>query len=434
MENNDHVQSQSLIRAQDAARFPAHYYPPPEGAGYLREPEEEEKINLLDYWRVLVKRRWTILSFVFAVLAITAIATWKATPVYRSTIKLQIDPEQQSLLPFKEAQDFGSSYAQSQEYLQTQFKVLESKTLAARVIKALDLDTNPQFVEESMPSAKSKTIEFVENLFGLSDKKDDKNTDSAMTEGRKLAKLVKSFGKNLSASPIRNSRLVDVSFEARDPKLAANVVNQMAKEYIDMNLDTKYNSTTAATDYLSTKIVDLKAKVEKSEEELVRFSQSHDIYEISEKENVILQKLSDLNTALTDSQAERIKKESVWNIIQQAGPGNFPDVLRNELIKSLETNLATLKVQQAKLAASFRPGWPELDQITGQVVEAEAQLATERQKAIKNVETEFRTAVQREKLLKQSACRTESGSQQLQSELDSIQYSQAPGGYGQATL
>ena len=106
--------------------------------------------------------------------------------------------------------------------------------------------------------------------------------------------------------------------------------------------------------------------------------------------------------SLTSAQSERVQKESVWNIVQKATPGNFPDILRTQLIKDLETSLANLKVQHAKLSALFKPGWPELDQVAGQVAEAEMQLAAEKQRAIKNADTEYRTALQREKLLTQA--------------------------------
>jgi succinoglycan biosynthesis transport protein ExoP len=382
--DNEQNPNQSLIRARDAANLPAHYYTPTDNPAFLHEPEDDGQINLLDYWRVLVKRRWTILIFVFAIVAVTAIASWKATPIYRATIKIQIDPENSSFLPFKEAGEVGSTYAQSQEYLQTQFKVM-------------DLGANPDFMVEVKPTIRSKTMQWLGGVFGLSET-EDKDEDPAKAEDRKLAQLLRIFSSSLSTSPVRNSRLVDVSFENRNPKLAADVANALASEYVQMNFETKFNSTTTASDFLAKQLVDLKAKVEKSEEELVRFSQQHDIYAINDNENVILQKLSDLNTALTAAQAERINKESIWKIVQQAA-GSFPDLLRNILIEELEKNLATLKVQQAKLAAAFRPGWPELDQVTGQVAEAENQLASERKKAIRNVETEYRTAVQREKLL-----------------------------------
>jgi polysaccharide biosynthesis transport protein len=398
---NEQNPNLSLIRAQDWAKHPTQYYPAQESPAYLYESEEDESINLLDYWRVIVKRRWTILTAMAAVLVIAAIATWKATPIYRSTIKIQIDPEQTNVLPFKDTVEPTASYAQSQDYLQTQFKVLESKTLAARVIKALDLENNRDFAGTSKAEPKSKTLEWVRSWFGAG-QKEGVETDPSAAEERKLDRLVRIFGGSLSTTPIRNSRLVDVSYESLDPRLAAQVANQVAKEYIDMNFQTKFDATKTASEFLQKQMTDMQANVEKSESKLVQFSQKNDIYEISDKENVILQKLSDLNTALTAVQADRIQKESVWNIVHQSGMDTFPEVLRNELIKGLETNLASLKVQQAKLESLFKPGWPELDQVKGQVVEAESQLAAERQKAIRNIETEYRTAVQREKLLAQA--------------------------------
>jgi polysaccharide biosynthesis transport protein len=403
MENQPDKQNKLVRAEQSFNRLQGYDYPPPNALTYIRELEEEEPVQLLDYWRVLVKRRWIILTFTLAVIVVTAIATWTATPIYRATIKLEIDPEQTNVLPFKETMDPGSGYAQSQEYLQTQFKVLESQTLAARVVRALNLETDPRFLTQARPTVQSKTLEWLRGIFGLSDKdKIDTKVDPVSLEEARLASLARSLRASLTTTPIRTSRLVDVSFDARDPKLAAEVANTLATEYIQMNFETKFNATTTASDFLAKQLIDLKAKVEKSEEELVRFSQQHDIYTLGDKENVILQKLSDLNTALTAAQADRIQKESVWNIVQQAGPGNFPDTLRSPSIQALETNLATLRVQHARLSALFKPGWPELDQVSGQITEAEKQLAFEKQRAIKNADTEYRTALQREKLLAQA--------------------------------
>jgi hypothetical protein len=178
---NEQTPNLSLIRTQDdAAKYPAQYYPPPDSSPYLHELEEDDSINFLDYWRVVVKRRWIILTITMAVLAVAAITTWKAIPIYRSTIKIQIDPEQTNVLPFKDTVEPTASYAQSQEYLQTQFKVLESKTLAARVIKALNLENNESFVGPKTP-AKSKTVGWFRGLFG-SAKKEENETEPAAAE------------------------------------------------------------------------------------------------------------------------------------------------------------------------------------------------------------------------------------------------------------
>jgi polysaccharide biosynthesis transport protein len=352
---------------------------------------EGDEGDLLDYWRILVKRRWIIASMTLMVLVVTAIGTWSSAPIYRATIKIQIDPEQTGILPFKETMDPGSNYAQSQEYLQTQFKVLASQTLADRVIRVLKLESHPIFQSEDAGSAAS----WPRRLFQSSETKDADRQNLR----RKYSKLTKTFIDSLTVSPIRNSRLVEVSFDSRDPALSALVVNTLADEYIELNFLTKFDATKKASKFLEKQSTDLKARLEKAEEDLVRFSQQHNIYAIGEKENVIVQKLSDLNAALTSVQAERIQKESIWDIVQSAGPTIFPDILRSSLIKDLETNVANLRVAQAKLEALFKPGWPEYDQVNRQLIEAENQLSMERQKAIHNVRMEFQTAMRREKLL-----------------------------------
>ena len=398
MENSEKNQ---LIRAKDGPGLPAYYGPAAEAAPVYLEHQEEDRAGLLDYWRVIVKRRWIIFSFTLAVLVVTAITTWKATPMYRATIKLQIDPEQQNVLPFKDAIEPGLGYSQSQEYLQTQFNVLQSKSLAERVIKALNLDTNPRWSGRANPSQTSKIVQSFRETVPFGDKS-DKTEGAESLEERRLAGFVNQFVGSLTTSPIRNSRLVDVSFNARDPELAATIVNTLAKEYIGMNFETKYNATNVASDFLAGKLVDLKARVEKSEEDLIRFSQEHGIYTIAGNENVILQKLADLNAALTAAQSDRIQKESVWNTVEHAAPGSYPEILQTDLTKTLETNVSNLRMQQKKLQAQFRPGWPEMDQVTGQLEEAEKQLEEQRRKAIKVVETEYQTASQREKLVSQA--------------------------------
>jgi polysaccharide biosynthesis transport protein len=362
--------------------------------------QDSDAVNLLDYWRVLVKRRWTIIATMLLVTAIAAIFTWRATPVYRSRIKLQIDPEHMNLLPIKEGMDAVSNYAQSQEYLQTQIKILASKSLADRVIRTLYLENNPAFLREQSKH-KGVIIGWIRSLFA-----------SPVADGNDLktqySKYAERFLDDLSVSPIRNSRLVEASYDSRDPNLSATVLNTLAEEYIELNFQTKFDAAQKASSFLARQSADLKSRLEKAEEGLVQFSREHDIYAIGEKDDVVLQKLSDLNSALTAAQAERIQKESIWKIVQAANPGTFPTALRNGLIKDLETNVANLRVTLAKLNASFKPGWPEYDQVKDQLSEAERQLAIEQQKAIKNVETEYWTAVTREELLS-GALQTQKG-------------------------
>ena len=390
--------------------------------GYPAVLDDFDRVHLLDYWRVILKRRWTILSFVFAVVLVTAVGTWKSVPLYRATTRIRIDPEpaQENFLPFPAAQERSDVYLDSQEYLQSEFKVLESQTLALRVVRTLNLDRNPEFASETTRSPRSWILTSMRKSLDLLGKR-AKPADPATAEQRRLDGLGNLIRGGLSMSPVRNSRIVDLSFDSTDPKLSADVVNTLSNEYIQMNFETKFGATTMASDFLAKQIMDLKARVEKSEEELVRFSREHDIYDIGDKQNVILQKLADLSTALTSSQADRIQKESLWKIVQDAGPGNFPDILRNDLIKTLETSVAELNLQKAKLETDFKRPWPDLERVTSQLEEAERQLDHQKQRAIKSIGTDYRTAVQRENMLAQALA-----AQKLQANTfneNSIQYS-----------
>ncbi len=365
---------------------------------FVEEPAyEDETIDLLEYWRVLVKYRWIIFTSILATVALTAIATWRTTPRYQATVRLQIDPTEPNILPFKRTDVPEMTYALSQEYLRTQFKVLESRTLARRVINKLKLENNPEF---SQP-AKSSMIGKFSKLW-IPTTAETVDTEASSNEEAKLNRVVDAFLGNLTASPIRFSRLVDLSFVSRNPRLAADIANALADEYVQLNFETGYKANVASSTFLSKQLIDLKAKVEKSQEELVRFSQEHNIYQLSEKENVIIQKLSDLNAAVTTAETERMQKEALWDEVRAAGSREFPEILRNPLIKELETSLAALRQQQAKLQASFKEGWPQLDQLNSQVEEAERQLGVQWEKAVRSAEGEYRAAVRNELLLRKA--------------------------------
>jgi len=103
-----------------------------------------------------------------------------------------------------------------------------------------------------------------------------------------------------------------------------------------MNFEIKYNATTIASDFLAKQLVDVKAQVEKSEAQLVQFGQAHNIFTLGARENVITQRLADLNSALTQAQADRILKESVWKTAGKTPNGPLPDSAATADIRAME--------------------------------------------------------------------------------------------------
>lgn len=149
--NPDQNEPNKLIRSDNARRIPVSYNTAGRETIAYRQPDEDISVGILDYWRVIAKRKWTILTTTLAVIVIVGIKTWKETPMYSATAKLQIDVEQSNVLPYKDAfLDVGSgAYL---EYLQTQIKTIQSATFATRVIRA------SQFGGQSQVFGRGQTI------------------------------------------------------------------------------------------------------------------------------------------------------------------------------------------------------------------------------------------------------------------------------------
>ena len=114
----------------------------------------------------------------------------------------------------------------------------------------------------------------------------------------------------LTVSPIRNSRLVDVTFESPDPALSAQVANALAKAYIEQSLEFKFTSSKEASDWLGQRLGEQRKQVEASEQALQQYREQTDSVSLEDKQNIVVQKLADLNAAVTRAKTERIQKEA----------------------------------------------------------------------------------------------------------------------------
>lgn len=388
-----------LERIADRPSSMEFSYPIPIEAQRLsRQPEYNFQIHLLDYWKVMIRRWWIVLLVLIAFVSVSAYLTSRQSPVYRASLKLQIDNDQTNILPFKDTNTF--TYITTEEYLKTQFEALTSRTLANRVIRKMNLAQDPRFNQKPQPDALSLFINRLKSkLPGAASNKvvakphpNPKNTPDMSPYAGGLAS-------SISISQIKDSSVVVLSYDCGNPSLAADVVNTLADEYIQMNFDTKYQASKLASEFLEKQLIEIKAKVEKSEEEMVKYGQAHTIYNLGARENVIMQKLSDLNAALTQAQSERIQKESIWKTASTAGSGPLPEILATPEIRALENNVAALQQQYSKLRAVYKSDWWEVKQIVGQLETAEKQLARVREERRKDCATAYQMAVQREKLL-----------------------------------
>jgi len=367
------------------------------GPQALREQEildvsPEGVPHLLDYWRVVVKRRWVVLSCLLIVFSTVAIGTLKQKPVYQGKVLIEINPEQPNVLNFKEVLQISTADVDS--YRETQYKVLQSRTLAERVVRDLKLYLYPEFYQGRMLFGRIESDP--DQIPSTSDPgPPDPSTDAYRNS-------VKHFLGSVDVSPVRRSNLVEVSFDSQDPKLAARVANQLAADYIDQNLQVKWDETVKASEWLSGQLVGLKAKLEKSEDALQAYAQANSILFVEEKQNLVNVRLQQLQEAYTKAQAERFQKESLYSLVQAGKVQDLPGFLSNNLIQNLAIRLAELERDYAQLTATVKPDYPKAVALKKQIDTLQTALDRQKEALAQNIVDEYRSALANEKYLAQA--------------------------------
>ena len=346
-----------------------------------------------EYVRVLVKRKWTILACLITIFSLVAIASLKMTPVYEASGSIEIDKPDSGLVNFNNSPSFNVDYYDPTE-LETEVMIMQSDLLALQVVKELALDRRPEFGGK-VPVMSSSL---------------DLAPDPLQADTARTSSLLSSFRGNLKVALSPNTHLIKVSFRSPDKDLAANVVNTLMETYRDNNFKSRFDSTMQASDWLTKQLVDLQMKVETSQEKLVHYQKEHEILGIDEKQNITTQKLDELNKALTAAESERMDKESVYRLVQAgdtesiASAANvLDDAGANQsagnLLDSLRSKEADLKIQAAELSTQFGPAYPKLAQINNQLKEIDAQLAAETKKVSGKIKGLYMAALQRENML-----------------------------------
>lgn len=363
---------------------------------YYESSQEEKEVNLRDYWRVIQKRRWTIIAFFFIVLITTAVATFTMKPIYRATVTLQINKENPQIVDFKE---IFAVNTMDLDYYQTQYKILESRSLAKRVIQPLKLSEHPEFLkkpETPFQRWKADLLQSVTALFSSS----PSNTGPSETEKDTI--LINRFLNKLKVEPIRNSRLVKIHFDSNFPELSTRVADELAAAYLQQTLEARFYATEQARGWLTKQLEDLKAKVERAEEALQAFGLKHDIISLEEKENVIIQRLNELNEALTKAETERMGKEALYKQTKDRHFDSLPSILENKLIMDLKQAFIQLEAQYMKLSETFKPDYPEMVRLKTQMETVQKRLNNETEKIIASIKNDYESSLRRESLLRQS--------------------------------
>jgi polysaccharide biosynthesis transport protein len=359
---------------EEAQRLPVRDRRGPEALTVIPAPsllpwdQGPREPHLLDYFIILRKHQWLILTFLLTVVTVVTIASFKMKPVYIASARVEVDRESQNMLPFQDSNSYDE-FMDSENYIETQTKILESETLGLQTIKSLDLERYPEF--GGTPGA------------------------LALGQGGAIEKrpaILGAFLGSLSVKRVPNSRLIEVSFEAEDPQLAAEVVNTHLQNYVEQNFRSKYDATTQASNWLSAELEELRMKVEKSEDARIAYQRENQIWQIDEKQDITTQKLADLSKTVTDAQAEMAEKEALYRMAASGNVDALPEAETNSVIQDLVKKKSDLDEQLAEGLAQYGPSFPKVLQLKAQEKQVDDDLANARKTMVDTVQEEYNTA------------------------------------------
>src|SRR3954471_24507450 len=344
-----------------------------------------------EYLRILIKRKWVVVTCLVAIFSIVAIATLKTTPVYEAGGTIAIN-KPDTTLNFQNS-GFTLDYYDPTE-LDTEVKILQSDLLAMQVIRELNLDHRPEFSGQAPPPASASL---------------DLAPDPLQSDPARASAMVGSFKSNLRVALSPNTRIIEVHFRSPDPQMAATVVNTLMQTYVENNFKARFESTMQASDWLSKQLVDLQMKVETSQQKLVRYQKEHEILGTDEKQNIITAKLDALNKELTSSESDRMDKEALYRLVESGDPDAIASSAgglqgssgqsASQLLDNLRSRQADLKIQAAELSTQFGPLYPKLTQMNNQLQEIDQQMQAEMKKIASKLRGQYTTALQRENML-----------------------------------
>ncbi len=366
----------------------------------LREEEvvdvsPEEAVRLLDYWQIILKRRWIVLTTLLIVFTTVALATFKERPLYAGRALIEINPEEPQVLSFQQIAQAGSSW-DIDSYRETQYKILNSRSLAERVVRDLHLYDDPEFYEGHA------YFGLVTNVPKHIPSPSDPSPPDANSEA--FRNSVGNFMAATEVTPVERSNLVRVTFYSHNPEMASRVANQLTNDYIDQNLQVKWDEALKASEWLSGRLVELKAKLQKSEDALQAYAEQNSILFVQNAANGVNQnmagaRLEQLQQEYTKAQAERTKDEALYSLVQQGRVQDLPGFLSNSLIQQLQENLSELQSKYSQLTSTVKPGYPQAKALKKQIDSVQATLNRQKLALAKNIAEGYQAAEAREKYL-----------------------------------
>jgi succinoglycan biosynthesis transport protein ExoP len=357
-------------------------------------PAQEDTFDLRGSWTVIRRHTWLILSLFVVAELLTLLVLLIKTPLYTALSTILIEsPTPEVLQPSidRDTQEHTNSF------YKTQYEILKSRTLAASVIRTLELDKNPHFNRpETKPTLLGRLLSSVASWLS-----DGRPAGVAINRPDILGvkpELINKYLAELTIKPQLDTRLVIVAFTDPDPLLVASAANAHVQAYIQQGYELRSRTSEAARRFLKTQAAELEKGLEKSEAALNDYRRKLGIiaFSLDDKDRLGSQRMANLNKAYVEAEELRIGLQAEVETVNSHEYDAVPEVVSNSLIQNLKVELSKLQGQYANLSNQFTPDYPDVAQLHAQVTQVQRREQQEIGRVVQSIQSKYRAALDRE--------------------------------------
>ncbi|HZI62120.1 MAG TPA: polysaccharide biosynthesis tyrosine autokinase [Pyrinomonadaceae bacterium] len=419
--------SRELVKRENEVNSLDAPIDPPQSYNYGVDPNAENEVHLLDYWRAIRKRLWLVLGIVALITMLAVVYVARKPDFYEAQARVQVDLEDSGALVNNTRPLYGPT--DDPIYFNTQLQILVSPGLLRRVVRTLDLEHNPDFFKGN-PAQRQSTWQRLMRMAGLRKESQDGGarppdqlplTNSVaqataredLNEAKRLAPYVAMIVNGLKVEPVKESRgyyketrLIDVKYSHTDPQVASKVVNAIAETYVFSNLEKKTETNSTTGGFLQKRIAELQQQIRTGEERLVNYARNNQIISLDPNQNTVVERLAGLNRQLLEAENERKTAEAAYNAAKAPGAATALADADAKQANEIESKLVDLRQKRALLLVDATEEAPEVKEVDQQVGELDRQLKDllnrKSTTLLTNLHTRYQQAIEREQALRKS--------------------------------
>jgi succinoglycan biosynthesis transport protein ExoP len=357
------------------------------------------EVHLLDRLAVVFKHLRLIAAVFAVVVSIAMLESYSRTPLYQSQARIVIQDERSTAVGGLNAATEATYWQDPEPYFNTQYRILQSRGLARRILKILPPPP------EAQPSTIARTVSLPRQMLNRWRSKPVSEAEApARDETANESSSIGAFLAGLEISPVKGTRLVEITYSSPNAEYATRAANTVAQEYVQQNLDMKLQNTNSTVSWLKDEIAKQRSKVEMAERAMANYQEGHNAMSLDDRQNIVVARLNSLNDAVTKAKTVRLQKESLYRQLSGVkadtpGVDAFPGIAQNATIQEVKQQIAILNADKARLLQNRKENHPDVQKVNLQLANVTTRLQTETTRVLESIANDYRASQAEEQSL-----------------------------------